>query len=32
MRAIIDEAHRVGLKAYVHAPGMRQAKSGIASI
>jgi imidazolonepropionase-like amidohydrolase len=26
MRAIIDEAHRVGLKAYVHAPGMRQAK------
>jgi imidazolonepropionase-like amidohydrolase len=26
MRAIIDEAHRLGLKAYVHAPGMRQAK------
>ena len=26
MRAIIEEAHRLGLKAYVHAPGMRQAK------
>ena len=26
MRAIIDEAHRLRLKAYVHAPGMRQAK------
>jgi imidazolonepropionase-like amidohydrolase len=26
MGAIIGEAHRVGLKAYVHAPGMRQAK------
>jgi predicted amidohydrolase YtcJ len=26
MRAIIDEAHRLSLKAYVHAPGMRQAK------
>ena len=26
MRTIIDEAHRLGLKAYVHAPGMRQAK------
>jgi imidazolonepropionase-like amidohydrolase len=29
MRAIIDEAHRVGLKAYVHAPGMRQAKEAL---
>jgi len=26
MRAIIDEAHRLGLKAYVHAPSLRQAK------
>ena len=26
MRAIIEEAHRLGLKAYVHSPGMRQAK------
>jgi len=26
MRAIIEEAHRLGLKAYAHAPGMRQAK------
>ena len=26
MRAIIEEAHRLNLKAYVHAPGMRQAK------
>jgi len=26
MRAIIEEAHRLGLKTYVHAPGMRQAK------
>ena len=26
MRAIIEEAHRLGLKAYVHAPGLRQAK------
>ena len=26
MRAIIEEAHRLSLKAYVHAPGMRQAK------
>ena len=26
MRAIIVEAHRLGLKAYVHAPGLRQAK------
>ena len=26
MRAIIEEAHRLGLKAYVHAPGMRYAK------
>jgi imidazolonepropionase-like amidohydrolase len=26
MRAIIEEAHRLRLKAYVHAPGMRQAK------
>ena len=26
MRAIIEEAHRLGLRAYVHAPGMRQAK------
>ena len=26
MRAIIEEAHRLTLKAYVHAPGMRQAK------
>lgn len=24
--AIIEEAHRLRLKAYVHAPGMRQAK------
>ena len=26
MRAVIDEAHKLGLKAYVHAPGIRQAK------
>ena len=26
MRAVIDEAHKLGLKAYVHAPGLRQAK------
>lgn len=26
MRVIIEEAHRLSLKAYVHAPGMRQAK------
>jgi len=26
MRALIEEAHRLRLKAYVHAPGMRQAK------
>ena len=26
MSAIIEEAHRLRLKAYVHAPGMRQAK------
>ena len=26
MRAVIDEAHKAGLKAYVHAPGLRQAK------
>jgi imidazolonepropionase-like amidohydrolase len=26
MRAIIDEAHKVGLKAYVHAPTLRHAK------
>ena len=26
MRAIIEEAHRLGSKAYVHAPGLRQAK------
>jgi imidazolonepropionase-like amidohydrolase len=29
MRAIIGEAHRLGLKAYVHAPGLRQAKEAL---
>ena len=26
MHAVIDEAHKLGLKAYVHAPGLRHAK------
>jgi imidazolonepropionase-like amidohydrolase len=29
MRAIIDEAHGLGLKAYVHAPALRQAKEAL---
>lgn len=29
MRAIIEEAHRLGLKAYVHAPAMRHAKEAL---
>ena len=32
MRAIIEEAHRLGVKAYVHAPGMRQAKEVFAPV